>query len=135
MLKYTILVILLLMAVNGEPPNNSSIEAPRPIAKIPFNSTQQAKTEISESAAISEKKIGTGEAKLFNTHPVKEPRIGDEVSETETFKYYWVLLVFSSVSIISLIVFKSFRYEPFFAFNDKIKIKKFLLDFAEIVQK
>lgn len=121
MWKFLIFVVCFLSVASGEIPNNSSASTQKLNSQIPLNSTQQAKqpAAISTNVVISEKNdhdsneegkiIGKGEAKLINSHQSKEPTIED-VDDTENFKYYWVLLVFSSLSIIGLIVFKSFRY-------------------------
>lgn len=118
MLKLVIFGVLLIAAVSGEVQNNSS----KLNLQVTANSTQQAKQqpEISLNAAmISEKNehksneegkiVGKGEVKLIDSRPNKDTDIED-VDDVENFKYYWFLLVFSSLSIIGIIVFKSFRY-------------------------
>lgn len=112
MLKFLIFFVFWGTLVSGDALNNSSFVAQNIKAQIPANSTQQAKqpeVEISPNVVITneeEKNIGKGEAKLLDTN---KEQLVDEVSDEENFKYYWVLLVFSSLSIIGLIVFKSFR--------------------------
>jgi hypothetical protein len=124
MWKSLIFAVLLVAVVSVDVPNNSSAGSKKSDTQVSANSTQQAKKqpgEISQNAAISEKNdhnsnaikeeknVGKGEAEEMNLHQNKETSIED-MDDTENFKYYWVLLVFSSLSIIGLIVFKSFRY-------------------------
>ena len=127
MLKYILIVSLVVTFVicddASKSDNSVSLNQPQ------LNSTQQksAEKEISKSnATISENKninknviedaksVGKGTVELINkekeqAEPVMSESIMDDVDDGVDFKYYWVLLVFSSLSIISIIVFKSFR--------------------------
>lgn len=121
MWKFLVFMVLLVSVAAQEVTNSSSTQINT--QKI-TNSTQQARQQqpviaISSKVPISEKtdhsnvveeNIGKGEAKLITSHPIKETTTLDEMNDEENFKYYWMLLVFSSLSIIALIVFKSFRY-------------------------
>ena len=128
MLKYILIVSLVVTFVicgdASKSVNSVSLNQPQ------LNSTQHQKSaekEISKSnATISENKninknviedaksVGKGTVELINkekeqAEPVMSESIMDDVDDGVDFKYYWVLLVFSSLSIISIIVFKSFR--------------------------
>lgn len=70
-------------------------------------------TEIAISKINSPKVINATKAEI-----TEEANTNNEVSRVEfpsgdldqfNFKYYWILLVFSSLAIISLLIFKSFR--------------------------
>lgn len=97
-----------------------SSDSVQPIKQL--NSTQLQKTQISANSsaisknnsinknAIEEKNnIGKGSAELINKEQTDDNETFNEVDDGLDFKYYWLLLVFSSCSIISIIVFKSFR--------------------------
>lgn len=120
MLKNILIVSLIVTFVLCDDASKSAGSVPH------LNSTQQQhqkSAEISKSnATISEtkninknvNKEGKGSAELINKEkeqdePVMSESTMDEVDDGVDFKYYWVLLVFSSLSIISIIVFKSFR--------------------------
>lgn len=122
MLKNILIVSLIVTFVLCDDASKSAGSVPH------LNSTQQQQqhqksAEISKSnATISEtkninknvNKEGKGSAELINKEkeqdePVMSESTMDEVDDGVDFKYYWVLLVFSSISIISIIVFKSFR--------------------------
>lgn len=123
MLKYVIIVSLVVTLVFSDDASKSANPVSIPTQ---LNSTQHQKSEISKvtNATISEninknvieeaKNVGKGTAQLLNKQkeeeePVVSESFMDDVDDGEDFKYYWVLLVFSSLSIISIIVFKSFR--------------------------
>lgn len=122
MLKYVIIVSLVVTFVFSDDASKSASPVSIPTQ---LNSTQHEKSAISTNAdEISEninknvieetKSVGKGTAQLVNkgkeeAEPVVSESFMDDVDDGVDFKYYWVLLVFSSLSIISIIVFKSFR--------------------------
>lgn len=128
MWKLLILSVVLVTIVSEDVPNNSSLLTQK---SNNTNSTrpETKQAQISSNVVISKNdnqksntdefknNDGKGEVKLVNSQPNQEVSIED-VDDTENFKYYWVLLVFSSLSIIGIIVFKSFRY--FIDIHDKI---------------
>lgn len=74
------------------------------------NTTQQAIQLISKNATKKAEE-GKGSVELVSQEKNDESVLGDMdgVDDGLDFKYYWVLLVFSSLSIIGIIVFKSMR--------------------------
>lgn len=123
MLKNILIVSLIVTFVLCDDASKSAGSVPH------LNSTQQQQQQHQKSAEISKSnatisetkninknvnKEGKGSAELINKEkeqdePVMSESTMDEVDDGVDFKYYWVLLVFSSLSIISIIVFKSFR--------------------------
>lgn len=123
MFKYILIVSLAVTLVFSDDANKSTHS--ESIVQSQLNSTQHQKSAISiKNSTISENKninknvieeaksVGKGTAELVNkekAEPVVSESEMDDVDDGVDFKYYWVLLVFSSLSIISIIVFKSFR--------------------------
>jgi hypothetical protein len=116
MWKLSVLLLMLAHAVviQGAPQNATVL------AEIAKNSTQPDKNNLLISKSqINSNNTKANEAGVVNNHeaaaneaedfPVLAPS-GDLDLDNENFKYYWMLLVGSSLAIIGLIVFRSFRY-------------------------
>lgn len=125
MLKYLLLVSLVITLAIADDATKITSNISQNLNSTQKEHQQQSNLQISKSnsSVISEnnqnsknvneetKNIGKGIAELVNhKEPVDDDSEMNKVDDGVDFKYYWVLLVFSSLSIISIIVFKSFRF-------------------------
>lgn len=125
MLKYLLLVSLVITLAIADDATKITSNISQNLNSTQKEHQQQSNLQISKSnsSVISEnnqnsknvneetKNIGKGIAELVNhKESVDDDSEMNKVDDGVDFKYYWVLLVFSSLSIISIIVFKSFRF-------------------------